>query len=233
MFVRLGIGTASSLARCCAIVALLVLGIAKDLPAEAATGPKVTKHASKSKVQAKNKKKPARRLSARAAAAKAKAEARRKSLADAIAAGKAAVFVFDGDETEALRTGVVRLLKANGMRVRTDLRPNDTAVQFRDMAAALKLAIYVHGRVVNLPGGRSLVTIAIRSGVTGQNIASASFRGERRELPSMVEQGLWDKVKAPVGRTCVLALKPRRHSAPMRIEAGTPIEDTPRSAEGS
>jgi hypothetical protein len=218
--------------RSCAIALVFALAVASGVLAEAATGARPNK----SKVQAenkKNKKKPIRRLSARATAVKARAEAHRKTQADAIASGKAAVFVFDGDQTEPLRTGVVRLLKANGMRVRTDLRPNDTAVQFRDMAAALNLAVYVHGRVKELPGGRSLATIAIRSGVTGQRIASASFQGERRELTSMVEQGLWDKVKGPVGRTCVLALKPRRHSAPMRIEAGTPIEDAPRSAEGS
>ena len=154
--------------------------------------------------------------------------------AEAIAAGRAAVFVFDGDEAEPLRWEVIRLLQANGMRVQTDLRPTDTAVQFRDMAAALNLAIYVHGRIKDTPRGRAVATVTVRSGVTGRKIASASFEGTRRELVSLVEQGLWDRVKSPLGRACVEARKPgRRHSAPMRIEAGTPVEDTPARSDGT
>jgi len=213
------------------LVALTLLAAG---PAEAAPGQKL----GKATVQAKAKRKPAsstkpaKRLSRRAAAT-ARAEARAKVEADAIAAGKAAVFAFEGDETEPLRTRVVRLFKANGMRVQTDLRPNDTAEQFRDMAAALKLAVYVHGRIKETPRGRWFATITLRSGVTGRKIAAASFEGDRRELLAMVEDGLWQKVRAPLGRACVDALKPRRHNAPMKIEAGTPIEDMPRRADGS
>jgi hypothetical protein len=189
---------------------------------------------SKGKVEAKANRRPTGRLSARAAAAKARAEARAKAEADAIAASKAAVFAFDGDETEPLRMQVVRLLRAKGMRVQTDLRPTDTADQFRDMAVALDLAIYVHGRVHDTPRGRSTVTITIRSGVTGWKVASASFEGERRELPSIVEEGLWQRVMALLGRACVDARKPgRRHNAPMRIEAGTPLEDAPPRTNGT
>ena len=181
----------------------------------------------------KARKKTSKRVSARAKAL-ALAEARAKAEAEAIAAGRAAVFVFDGDEAEPLRWEVIRLLQANGMRVQTDLRPTDTAVQFRDMAAALNLAIYVHGRIKDTPRGRAVATVTVRSGVTGRKIASASFDGTRRELVSLVEQGLWDRVKSPLGRACVEARKPgRRHSAPMRIEAGTPVEDTPARSDGT
>jgi hypothetical protein len=220
---------------------LVALTVGASSPAAATTTRASRSKAGKAKVQANahakahantRNKKPSNRLS-RQAAAKAKAEARAKAEADAIAAGKAAVFVFEGDETEPLRMKVVRLLKANGMRVQTDLRPNDTSEQYRDLAATLNLAIYVHGRVKDAPGGRAFATITIRSGVTGRTIASASFEGDRRGLVGMVEEGLWTKVKAPLARACVAALKPRRHNAPMRIEAGTPIEDAPRRAEGS
>jgi hypothetical protein len=177
--------------------------------------------------------KPTKRLAARASA-KAWAGSGARTESSAIAVSKAAVFVFDGDETEPLRKQVIRLLKVNGMRVNTDLRPPDTAEQFRDMAAALNLAIYVHGRVRNTPQGRSGVTITIRSGVTGRKIASANFEGQRHQLALMVEDGLWRRVKAPLGRACVSALKPGRwRHAPMRIEAGTPIEDSPRPMDGS
>lgn len=220
--------------RLCFFFGLLASLAFSTTPAEARTRPTSTKAAPKAQKKAAKPGKPAKRLSARAAAAKARAEARAKAEADAIAAGKAAVFVFQGDETEPLRKQVVRLLQANGMRVQTDLRPNDTAEQFRDMAAALNLAIYVHGRVKDAPNGRSLVTITIRSGVTGRTVATASFAGQRRELSAMLEDDLWQKVRTPLGRACVDAQsKPRRHNAPMRIEAGTPIEDAPRRADGT
>jgi hypothetical protein len=213
---------------------LLSLALLTAAPSRASTRQRPAKAAPKAQKKAAKPGKPAKRLSARAAAAKARAEARAKAEADAIAAGKAAVFTFQGDESEPLRKQVVRLLQANGMRVQTDLRPNDTAEQFRDMAAALNLAIYVHGRVKDAPNGRSLVTITIRSGVTGRTIATATFAGERRELLAMLADDLWQKVRAPLARACVDAQsKPRRHNAPMRIEAGTPLEDAPRRTDGT
>jgi hypothetical protein len=207
-----------------AMLALLLFSTSTWEVAQAAPPGKASKDAAKST----SKKKPSKRLSARAAAAKARAEARAKADAEAIAAGKAAVFVFDGDATDPVRDRVIRVLKTNGMRVQTDLRPTDTAEQFRDMAAALNLAIYVHGRMRELPRGQVAVTVTIRSGVTGRKIGGATFQGDRRELVSKVDEELWQKVHKPVARTCIDALKPRRHNAPMRIEAGTPIEDSPR-----
>jgi hypothetical protein len=215
---------------------LLALVVTASAPAQAAT----CSRSSKARVEAKAKKKTSKRSAARAAAkakaearAKARAEARAKAEADASAGGKAAVFVFEGDETEPLRRQVVRVLRANGMRVQTDLRPTDTAEQFRDMAVALHLAIYVHGRIDDMPRGRSVATVTIRSGVTGRKVATARFEGERRKILPMVEQGLWQRVKSPLGRACVEARKPgRRHNAPMRIEAGSPMEDAPLQASG-
>jgi len=210
-----------------AVLALLLFAAWTCGDAVAAPQSKATKP-SRARTRAAAKKKPSKRVSARAAAAKARAEARAKAEAEAIAAGKAAVFVFDGDETDPVRRRVIRVLQGNGMRVQTDLRPADTAEQFRDMAAALNLALYVHGRVRDLARGQSIVTVTIRSGVTGRTIASTSFQSDRRELAAKIDEELWQKVQKPVARTCVDARKPRRHNAPMRIEAGTPIEDSPR-----
>lgn len=223
----------------CVLGTLLMLAVAAGAPAQAATRSKSSKASVSASASAKKKR--GKRLSARAAAraraeaaAKAKAEARAKAEADAMVGGKAAVFAFEGDETEPLRWQVVRLLRANGLRVQTDLRPTDTAEQFRDMAAALNLAVYVHGRIQDAPGGRSVATVTLRSGVTGLAIASASFQGKRRQLVPMVEEGLWQRVRSPLARACIEARRPgRRHNAPMRIEAGTPIEDTPRGSGGT
>jgi len=219
-----------------------VLGLLFALVISAAQPAWATKRSrtSKTPVAASAKKKTGKRLSGRAAAkaraqeaAKARAEARAKAEAEAMAGSKAAVFAFQGDESEPVRRQVVRLLQANGLRVRADLRPNDTAEQFRDMAAALDLAVYVHGRVADVHSGRSVATVTLRSGVSGKTITTARFEGKRRELASMVEQGLWEKMRSPLARACIEAKKPgRRHNAPMRIEAGSPVEDAPLQAKG-
>lgn len=210
-----------------AALALLFLVLGTSSPIEAATRGKA-----KGSAHLRAKKHAGRHLS-RKAAARARLEAQRKAEAEAVAGRKAAVFTFEGDETEPLRLQVVRLLRANGMHVQTDLRPTDTAEQFRDMAAALNLAIYVHGRLKSAPGGQAALLITIRSGVTGRKIATASFQGRRHELAPLVEEGLWQRVRRPLVRACIDAHGPRRHNAPMRIEAGTPIEDDPRWREGT
>jgi hypothetical protein len=220
------------------VVGMLAVVMAAGGPAHAAKRSKTSKApvAASAKKKPKTGKRVSGRLSAKARAkeaAKARAEARAKAEAEAIAGGKVAVFAFDGDEGEPVRRQVVRLLQANGVRVRTDLRPNDTAEQFRDMAAALDLAVYLHGRITDAPHGHSAVTVTLRSGVSGRAITSARFEGKRRELAPMVEQGLWEKMKSPLARACIEARKPsRRHNAPMRIEAGSPVEDQPLQAKG-
>jgi hypothetical protein len=38
----------------------------------------------------------------------------------------------------------------------------------------------------------------------------------------LIEQGLWQRVKSPLGRACIEARRPgRRHNASMRTEAGS------------
>ncbi len=135
------------------------------------------------------------------------------------------MFTFQGDGAEDVRRRVVRLLRHRGLHVNTTLRAPDTAEQFRDMGAVLNLAVYVHGRIRDTSADRAAATIVIRSGVTGRRIASTTIAGRRRGLPSEVEEKLWQRVGAALTRACVEATNHphRRHNAPMRIEAGTPL----------
>ncbi len=156
------------------------------------------------------------------------AESRARAEAEAIATKKAAVFAFEGDGAERLRDHVVRVFEDNRMRVATDLRAPDRsrylAEQFRDMAAALDLSVYVHGRIKSQARERAVATIVIRSGVTGRPVAHVRFEGSRRELPGEVREKLWDKVRTAVARACTEASHGRRrHNKPTRIEAGTPL----------
>lgn len=157
----------------------------------------------------------------RAARAKEKAEAE----AAALAAAKVAVFSFDGDDADAVRKHVVMALSNKGMKVDTSLRSPDTAEQFRDMGAALDLAVYVHGHVKELPQDHATATLTIRSAVSGRKVTTATFTGFRRGLPFDVEEQLWDRVSHAVTSACMEAAKPgaRHHNQPMRIEAGTPL----------
>lgn len=144
-----------------------------------------------------------------------------------VAGGKVAVFPFTGDDAEPVRRQVMHLLKAKGMKVMTNLRPVDSAEQYREMAVTLNLVGYVDGEFVG-DGDQASATVYVRSGVTGLRSVSTTFAGERRTLPAEVGKGLWDRISPDLARLCVEAAKPRKaERAPLRIEAGTPLENHP------
>jgi len=138
---------------------------------------------------------------------------------------KIAVMPFEGDDSEPLRSHVIKLFIERGLKVSSTLKPQDNATQYRDMGAALDLAVYVHGRIKDTTPEHAVATVTIRSGVTGRPVATATFNGFRRGLPFDVEEKLWERVGTAFKRACAEAAKPgvRRHSEPMRIEAGTPL----------
>jgi hypothetical protein len=109
------------------------------------------------------------------------------------------------------------------MKVDATLKAQDSATQYRDLGAALDLAVYVHGRIRDTGPDKAVATVTIRSAVTGRPLTSATFDGYRRGLPFDVEEKLWDRVAPALKRACLDAQKPRRHSAPTHINAGTPL----------
>ncbi len=140
---------------------------------------------------------------------------------------KVAVMGFAGDGAESVRRQVLRVLRAKGLKVNAGLRPVDSAEQYREMASALNLVAYVHGEVSG-DGDDESATIHVRGGRTGLRIASATFSGGRRELPGNVGRELWPQMGSAFARACTDAAKPRKNErGPMRINAGTRIEDTP------
>ena len=148
--------------------------------------------------------------------------------------GKVVVFPFEGEgrTAAAVQRQVIAALKAKGLKVTTGLRPVDSAEQYREMSMTLGFVAFVDGDVsVDVDQGSA--TVFVRSGVTGLRVASATFAGERRALAGDVGKGLWERVVDPMAQVCVDAAKPRKaERPPMRIEAGTPIENTPPGADG-
>jgi len=148
--------------------------------------------------------------------------------------GKVAVFVFKGDDVyEPVRAAVVRALRAKGLNVTATLKPVDSAVQFREMSYTLNLAVFVEGELIG-EGPRQSAHIRLRSGLTGQRIASASFSGPTPKIVGDLGRGLWPKVGGTIMRACSGASRPRRRERePMHIEAGTPMETASVSGEGT
>lgn len=140
--------------------------------------------------------------------------------------GKVAVFGFTGDGAERVQQVVVSTLRTRGLEVTTTLRPVDSAEQYREMAAALRLAAYIDGTVGGA-GARGQATVRVRSGVTGRRIASVRFSGERSALAADVGSGLWPRTGSQLVRLCSAAAKPGKGPRrALRIDAGTPIEST-------
>ena len=141
--------------------------------------------------------------------------------------GKVAVFGFKGDGAARVQQVVVTTLRTRGLQVTTSLRPVDSAEQYREMAATLRLAAYIDGTVGDA-GSKAQATVHVRSGVTGRRIASVRFSGERSALAADVGNGLWPRTGPQLTRLCAEAAKPRKGRArrAMRINAGTPLETT-------
>jgi hypothetical protein len=142
--------------------------------------------------------------------------------------GKVAVFVFKGDDVyEQARGAVVRALRKQGLTVYATLRPSDTPSQYRDVSYSSGLAVFIDGEIVG-DGTHQTVQLKLRSGVTGQYFTSTKLSGTSQEMPAMIGRSIWTKLGPATLRACTSAAKPRkRESAPMYIEAGTPLEQSP------
>ena len=159
--------------------------------------------------------------------AAASAGSRSKTKSDGpTVSGKVAVFGFTGDGAARVQQVVVSTLRTRGLQVTTSLRPVDSAEQYREMAATLRLAAYIDGTVGGA-GSQGQATVLVRSGVTGRRIASVRFSGERSALAADVGNGLWPRTGSQLARLCAEAAKPRKGGrGAMRINAGTPVETT-------
>jgi len=145
--------------------------------------------------------------------------------------GKVAVFGFTGEGAGRVQQAVVSSLRTRGLQVTTSLRPVDSAQQYREMAATLRLAAYIDGTVGG-DASQSHATVLVGSGTTGRRIASVRFSGERGGLAADVGNGLWPRTGHQLARLCAEAAKPRKGGRKaMRINAGTPIETTARDDE--
>lgn len=145
--------------------------------------------------------------------------------------GKVAVFGFTGEGAARVQQVVVSTLRTRGLQVTTSLRPVDSAEQYREMAATLRLAAYIDGSVAG-DGSRGQATVNVRSGVTGRRITSVRFSAERSALAADVGTGLWPRAGGQLTRLCAEAAKPRqRGSRAMRINAGSPVETAAPSYE--
>jgi hypothetical protein len=146
--------------------------------------------------------------------------------------GKVAVFVFKGDDVyQPVRAEVVRALRRKGLNVTTTLRPVDSAAQYREMSYTLNVGAYVEGELTG-EGARQTAHIRLRSGVTGQPIATATFAGPTPKIIGAIGRGLWSRVGGATMRACSSKARPRKHERePMHIDAGTPLDNTPVAAQ--
>jgi len=143
------------------------------------------------------------------------------------AKGKIAVFAFKGDDVyEPVRAAVVKLLRSKGLNVTASLRPVDSAAQFREMSYTLNLGAFVEGEITG-DGPHQTAVIHLRSGMSGKRIASARLTGPTPQIVGTVGHKVWPALGGAMMRSCSSAAHPRqRERAPLRIEAGEPLDDT-------
>ncbi len=137
--------------------------------------------------------------------------------------GKIVVFSFRNDDDGALSLQVGHLLQARGLEVVPDLRPVDTAEQFRDVATHLDLVGYVEGDLRPTRDGKAKLTLRVRNGYTGRPVTQAVFTESVDDLPRALSGKMWLKLAPAIAHACADASKPRRRSRTMQINAGTPL----------
>jgi len=147
---------------------------------------------------------------------------------------KVAVFIIQGDDVyQPVREAVVRSLRRKGLDVTAALRPVDSPAQYREMSTTLKVAAYVDGEVTG-EGAHHNAHIRIRSGVTGQHVAVANFSGPTPKIVGAISRSLWNRVGSATMRACsATAHSHRREREPLRIEAGTPLDDASIATPGT
>ena len=146
--------------------------------------------------------------------------------------GKLVLFPFRDEDGNEVSGQVERLLRAHGLEVMTGVRPVDSAEQYRDMATQLMLAGYVDGSIRG-SGARAKVTVRLRSGYSGRIVAQPTFAESHGDLRHELGDKLWKRLGPAVTRVCKEASKPRKRSRTMlTIDAGTPLENTPRDEPG-
>jgi len=147
---------------------------------------------------------------------------------------KVAVFVIQGDDVyQPVRAAVVRALRRKGLNVTTTLQPVDSAVQYREMSSTLKVAVYVDGEVTG-EGAHQSVHLRVRSGVTGQHVAAVNLSGPTPKIVATITRTFWNRVGSATMRACSSAARPHpREREPLRIEAGTSVDDVSIAARES
>ena len=148
--------------------------------------------------------------------------------------GKVAVFAFQGDDVyQPVREAVVKLLRRRGLNVTASLRPVDSASQYRELSQTLNLAVYIDGEVTG-DGDHQTAVIRLRSGMSGQRIASVRFTGPTKKIVADLRGKLWTRVGPTVTRACAGVSKPRQQERePLRIEAGSSVDDNTEDADDS
>ena len=147
---------------------------------------------------------------------------------------KVAVFVFPGDDVyQPIRAAVVGALRHKGLNVTTTLRQVDSPAQYREMSSTLKVGVYVDGEVTG-EGARQSAHIRVRSGVTGQHVAVANFTGPTTKIVGAITRTLWARVGAATAHACAgTAHSHRREREPLRLEAGSPLDDASMANRGT
>jgi len=137
--------------------------------------------------------------------------------------GKIVVFHFRNDDDGALSMQVGQLLQARGLEVVPDVRPVDTAEQFRDVATHLDLVGYVEGDLRPTRDGKAKLTLRVRNGFTGRPVTQAVFTDSVDNLPRALSGKLWSRLAPAIAHACSDASRPRHRSRTMQINAGTPL----------
>jgi hypothetical protein len=138
-------------------------------------------------------------------------------------APRVSVQPIDGEAGPALRQLVVRLLRARGYRVVTNIARVDGTGQYLSLARDHRLNAFVTGDVEQ-GKHRSSITFLVWDGATGSVVGRWSASAPAKRMGAAIGKGFWKHLGSAFDGAQPPPSDELPEAPPMRIDAGTPLD---------
>ncbi len=143
----------------------------------------------------------------------------------AFASPRVAVQPFGGQETEPLRKLVAKIVRKQGFRVLTSLPPVSGTSQYPGLAKDKHLSAFVVADVVER-GKRVSLSFLIWQGIDGSVVGRWEIAGSKKKIARKLAREFWKRLGSVIRKAMAPPSDVLPPAPPMRINAGTPIEDS-------
>jgi hypothetical protein len=148
-------------------------------------------------------------------------------LPSALAGSRVAIQPFSGEDTNALRRQVARIVAKRGHFPVLSLPAVEGTSQYPGLAKSKRIAAFVVADVTTR-GQSVLITFLIWQGRDGSVIGRWDLRAPKKQLGKRLAKDFWKQLGAPIASAKGHPSDVLPRAPTMRINAGTPVSDSER-----